>query len=348
MKSIAKILLLAIIALLSLTLFGCTNVFEPQYRAINSLFMVTINGVNQQDTVDFEISLSYRIVIKLFGDVEVDDDTYKDIQIEYNEENAVVTSVSNSSRSKELSYYIYLYDLGRDDKLKITYQGKTVEVDYNVIDYDFEYHGYTAPTAISDLDKYPEFKEMLLSMKYHEFKAPYIGLDYYSYNEYRNEGSWYYNLKYKNDTDYLKYLTDSVYYPSSFDLVEQNPVAHREVYMKFQGREKVQNGADRSVMDYFSVSYSVIDPGCTNPEYPLLSMSFSARSKEGYMYAYLGEYPNRESILLEKYLDRFFQYQMGEVTIYILATKNNGALAYFIHGDYFYELHSNYERIITE
>ena len=347
-KFIAKLLLLVTILSACFTLAGCSIKFEPKWRSLNTSFMVTIEGAKQQNVIDFEISRTYHLRIKLLGDVEVSDDTHKDIKIEYNEKNTVVTYAYDSPRSKTLTFYIYLYELGSNEKLKITYNDKTIEVGYNVLDYDFEAHGYIAPNSLSDLDKYPEFKEMLLSIKYHEFKAPYVGLDHYSYSEYWNEGTWYYDLKDKNDTEYLQYLTDSVYYPSCFDLVMQNPIANREAYMEFEGREKVRQGADRSVMDYFSVSYSVIDPGCTHPEYPLYSMSFSARNKDEYMYAYAGEYPNRETILLEKYPDKFFQYQLGEVTIYVLSTKNNGALAYFIHGDYFYQLSSNYERIITE
>jgi hypothetical protein len=124
--------------------------------------------------------------------------------------------------------------------------------------------------------------------------------------------------------------------------VEENPIASREAYMKFRGMDKVQEGADSSVMDYFCVGYGVIDPGCTHPEHPLRSMSFSARNKDMYMYAYDDKYPNSATVLLAKYPDKFFRYQMDEVTIYVLSTENSGARAYFVHGDYFYTLSASY------
>lgn len=341
-KFIAKLLIFVMILSSCFTFAGCSISFTPKWRSINSSFMVTIKGVEQQEIIDFQIASSYYLDVKLFGDVEVDDETYKDIQIEYNDETMVVTYAYDTPRSKSIRFYVYLYEFGNNGTLKITYKDKSVEVGYNVVDYDFEAHGYVTPTSLSDLDKYPEFKEMLLSIKYHEFEEPYGGLGDYTDKFYWSSDSWRYDLSDKNDVGYLDYLTDSVYYPSTFDLVLQNPIASREAYMSFEDRETVMEGAGRSTIKYFCVSYGVIDPGCTHPEHPLRSMSFSARNKDMYMYAYDDKYPNSATVLLAKYPDKFFRYQMDDVTIYVLSTENSGARAYFVHGDYFYTLSASY------
>lgn len=353
MKNIAKILLLTIIVSLSLTLFGCANIFEPKWRALNSSFMVTIDGIKQQEVIDFEVSKSYYFDIKLFGDVTVDDNTQNDIKIEYNEENAVVTYAYDSPRSKTLTYKIYCYELGNNDTLKISYNGKTIEIGYNVLDYDFDGHGYVLSDSLSDLDKYPEFKEMLLSIDYYEFKEPYIGVSKYDFSVIDDEKTFGVSLeKDANNsnyasTDYLKYLMDSVYYPTKYDLVLQNPIASRNMYFSVPKETDTSESAKRTVMNSFSLSFAIIDPCCTNPQYPLQDISFYAQNKELFKYYggryFEGDYPAPIAILLEMYPERFFQYKMGDITIYILIHKDNGASAYFEDDTYFYQMSTYYE-----
>ena len=353
MKNIAKILLLTIIVSLSLTLFGCANIFEPKWRALNSSFMVTIDGIKQQEVIDFEIARSYYFDIKLFDDVDVGDDTYKDIQMEYNEKNTVVTYAYDSPRSKSVTFKIYFYELGTDDKLKISYNGKTMEIGYNVVDYDFEKHGYFELTSIDDLDKYSEFKEMLFSIKYYEFKGPYVGVSKRDFHIIDEEKLFEIDLEQDENnpnyasTAYLKYLLDSVYYPTKYDLVLQNPVASRYMYYRVPEGTNTDEGAERTVMNEFGLGFSLIDPCCTNPQYPLQDISFYAENKE--LVRYYGgrnfdsDYPASIEILLERYPEKFFKYQLGDVTVYILSTENSGASAYFTHGNYFYTLSTYYE-----
>ena len=344
-KIIARILFLVIILSSFFALVGCSFKLQPKWRSLNSLYMVTISDVEQQETIDFEIAKLYYLDIRLFGDVAVDDDTYKDIQIEYNGKTTVVEYGYDSPRTKRIRFYVYLYEFGNNDTLKITYRDKSVEVGYNVVDFDFESKNWITPTSIDDLDAFPEFKEMLLSIKRHEFKEPYKGLTSYSYSTYWDNGYWFYDLADKNDTGYLEYLTDSVYYPSTIDLVEENRVANREAYMSFTGREKVQPGASRSVMDYFIVGYSVIDPGCTHPQNPLHSLLFSATKKEDWKHSLIdeGDYPAPISVLLEKYPERFFEYDLNGLKIHIRILGNSGVNAYFNDENYFYSMSASYD-----
>lgn len=344
MKNIAKILLLTTILSLCLTLAGCSIKIEPKWRGLNSSFMVTINGVEQQKVIDFEVAKSYYLDVRLFGDVDVTDETYKDIKIEYNEKTTIVSYGYIKPRANTVRFYIYLFDVGNDNVLKITYGGKTVEVKYNVRDYDFESANWITPTSIDDLNSFPEFKEMLLSIKYHEFKAPYIGLNIHIYNEYRDEGDWNYDLKDKNDTSYLPYLLDSVYYPSTFDLVEGN-VGQSSVYFSYTGKYRVLEGSDASEMNTFSVSFGVVDPCCTKPQNPLRSLTFYAKNHKLNKYQLSGEiseYPVSATILLQKYPERFFEYDLDGLKIYIAVIGNTGVRAYFSDQTYFYYLGAGY------
>ena len=341
-KLIAKLLLLVIILSACFTLSGCSIKIEPTWRSLNTSFMVTIDGVKQQKVIDFEISKYYYLDIKFFGNVDIDDDTHKDIKIEYNEKNASVTYAYDSPKSKTLTFNIYLYELGNNDTLKITYNGKTVEVVYNVIDYDFEGYGYILPDSLNYLDKYPEFKEMLLSIKYYEFQEPYIGVPKYDFHIINGEKYIEIDLERdENDpnyasTDYLKYFLDSVYYPAKYDLVLKNPVAHRYMYYRVPKETNTDAGSERSVMDSFGLGFSLIDPCCTDPQYPLQNISFGARNKE-----FAKNNPSK--ILLEKYPEKYFKYKMGDITIYILIHKENGASAYFEDDTYFYQMSTYYE-----
>ena len=341
-KIIAKLLILVIVLGACLTFAGCSIKIEPKWRSLNTSFMVTIEGVKQQKEIDFEISKSYYFDIKLFGDVSVNDDTQKEIKIDYNEENAVVTYCYDSPRSNTLTYRIYFYELGNNDTLKISYNGKTIEVVYNVLDYDFEGHGYVLPNSLSYLDKYPEFKEMHLSITYYEFQEPYVGVSKYDFHTVNGEKLLEIDLRKDENnpnyasTDYLKYLLDSVYYPAKYDLVLKNPVAHRYMFYKVSQETNTNEGAKKTVMNEFGLGFSLIDPCCTNPQYPLQNIDFHATNKELIK-------SNSIKVLLERYPERFFQYKIGDITIYILTHNENGASAYFEDDTYFYQMSTYYK-----
>lgn len=353
-KLMAKILILVIIASTVLTLVGCSFSFVPTWRWRNSEFKVRILDIEGWKTLDFEISRQYYIEVELLNQ-EVDENTYKDVKIEYNEENAVV-EYAYTSRGV-MAFTIYFYELGSDDELNITYNNKTISVDYNVIDYDFEKHGYEKISSIDALNKYPEIKDMILSIEYHEFEEPFIGLDdTWRFNEYKNnkgeKHSCYVrdclcdknNMNYIS-TDYLPYLTDSIYYPSRFDTVSENRVSSIKAYLYLPDNAETGSGADRTRMERFVISYGVCDPCCT-AEYPLLSMSFSATAiVPSEDITDIGDkHPSQLDIWFEKYPEMFFKYKLGDLTIYILCEKEEGASAYFCDDNYSYEISGYYDQ----
>lgn len=354
MKNVARILLMAILLTTCFSSFGCTLI--KQWSRGNFDFRVTIDDAVGLGEIDFEIASKHHITVKL-RDSDINDETYKDIEIEYNHDNAVVTYAYTRKHQKEAVFYAYFYELGEDDELSVTYNGKTVKVKYNVTDYDFSKHGYVDMNSIDDLDKYPEFKKMLTSVARHEFTEPYVGFeDMYSstFSDSHGETITVYSLPWSEDeadpdyiaTDYLPYLKDSVYYPAKFDMVHENPVSSIDVTMALTPTSEISEGAEQEVMRSFSVSYSVIDPCCTNPQHPLRSMTFYASLKEKAMRYpnddVVGEYPSRKSILLDKYPESFFVTEIDDITVYILISESTGANAYFEDETYFYSLTATY------
>lgn len=336
-KFVAKLLILVIVLSSLFTLVGCTFKLTPKWRSLNTSFMVTIKGVKQQKVIDFEITDDLYICIKLFG-VDDAEPFANSIQFEYNEENTFIEYAFSMRNS--LYYHIYLYELGNDNELKITYDGKTISTKYNVLEYNFEANGLYAPNSIDDLDKYPEFKEMLLSIKYHEFQEPYIGLNKWEYDVQRDGAIYFsyhrtdYKSKYMSPV-YLQYLTDSVYYPTRF--------IGLDMYMFLPENTDVSKGAGKTVMKSFGLSLPVEDPHHNKRPDGITGMYFSANNKDKFKYSYSDEYINPQILLLERYPEKFFQYQLGELTIYILSTKDSGATAYFTHGSYFYKISASYD-----
>lgn len=358
-RAIGLLLLTTMVLTLLLPLVSC-DLFDPQWIGFNEKFKVFIEGVSGFNKVDFEISQSYRIVVELNDDVEVNDETHKDIQIDCNEDNAVVYYSNYSKRNNQIFFYIYLYELGQGDELAITYNGKTIKLNYDVVDYDFKGHGYVTVDSITALDQFPEFKDMLLSVEHYEFTEPYVGTNIYNlYTRINGHGeqvkywSYYVDRNEENSeyisTDYLKYLKDSVYYPAKFSSVPDNPVSSIDVTIEMPMSASLDEGSGRETMSNFYVSYSVIDPCCTGPKNPIRSMSFSATSRKNAMtYSRSdktnGSYPSQLSIFFDKYPEQFFVYDLNGLTVYILCVESGGARAYFDDGTYFYILTAGYEK----
>ena len=356
MKKLLTFVLALALCFSCLSMSGCTLI--KQWSRGNLDFRVTIDDAFGFGEINFEIASYHYITVKIHNQ-DIDGETYKDIDIKYNQENAVVAYAYERKHQNEIVFKAYFYELGEDDELSFTYNGKTVKVKYNVTDYDFSKHGYVGMDSIDDLDKYPEFKKMLTSVKRHEFTEPYVGFeDMYSstFSDSYGETITVYSLPWSEDeadpdyiaTDYTQYLKDSVYYPAKFDMIHENHVSDVNVAMTLLPTSDVSAGSKREVMRSFYVSYSVIDPCCTNPQHPVRYMRFNATVKDNAMkYADNGKaegtYPSLISILLDKYPERFFVTEIGELTVYILLSEDSGAQAYFEDETYFYSLSATYE-----
>lgn len=363
MKIIAKLLLMAIIFSMCFTLVSCSIDIPSQLMRLTKGFSVSILDVSGFSELDLEIGTTHYMYVRLFN-TDINDETYKDIEIKYNSANLVCEFAYDTN--KEVVFKFYCYELSAGDTFSITYNGKTIETAYTISDFDFEANGYVMPSSIADLDKYPEFRDMLLSLKYYEYTEPYVGLwdsemgrppqnkeQYrksvqYSKNEYKyyTYGGKRENLDYI-DTGYTVYLKDSMYYPEKFDTVLENPVSSISVYLRFLAETDLSEGSKREEMYSFSISYSVTDPGCTNPKYPLHYMSFSADNKnikKPFTVEYGGkEYTNWIGIMLERHPEMFFKYQLGDTIVYILCHSSGGAKAFFEDDTYFYSMYASYD-----
>lgn len=355
MKCIAKILLFCTILSLCLILTSCFEIsFVPVWKERNSEFQAIIMDVSGKDALDFEITKSYDFRIAIYNG-ELSKYTHEDIQIEYDESNIVVEYMYTSE--DRVYYSIYPYEFATDGELKITYKGETITVKYNVVDYDFEANDYIEMDSIDDLDQYPEIKDMILSIKRYEYEES-TAMDFDEIwdvhsNEYDRYGKYDVYDRYcqadANDTnyistDYLLYLPDSVYYPSKFDTVKENRVSSASVNI-YLPQAAQDNEGGRIEMKNFSLCYSVCDPCCT-ANYPLTSMSFEAEPIDiaRYIMKNGDKYPSPMFILLENYPEKFFQYKLDDLTVYILCEKKEGASAYFFDETYFYSLGGFYDQ----
>jgi hypothetical protein len=174
---------------------------------------------------------------------------------------------------------------------------------------------------------------MILSLEYYEFKEPYIGLNKWDYDVRRDNMIWfdYSREDYENqymELDYLKYLTDSVYYPSKF--------IGFDMYMGLYEGTDISQGASRSKMNTVNIYLAVSDPHHNKRSDSITGMNFIIYDIESV---------SRSSmlLLLERYPEEYFQYQIDGITIYILSTEDSGAEAYFTHGDYFYRMVAGYD-----
>ena len=156
------------------------------------------------------------------------------------------------------------------------------------------------------------------------------------------------NDEYVYDTNYLSALTDSVYYPTYFPMVNDNPISMRQMEMVFDDNKKVIEGASSSIMTRFSLIYGVIDPCCTSPKSNLHSVHYTAvpldylsnkTALNTYNYHFLnsGYY-----FLSENDPDNFYNYQINGLNIKIISPYNNDILALFNDGKYAYSIGLSY------
>lgn len=361
MKIVARLLLMAIILSMCFTLTSCSVDFNINQLGFNTKFAVSVSDMDDFSDLNFEIGVQSYMYVKPFA-TKVNDDTYKDIEITYNSENLVCEYAYNTR--KEIVFKLYCHELTESDTLSITYKGKTVNTTYTVSDYDFEAHGYIIPTSVDDLAIYPEFMDMLLSLNYYEYTDPYVGLwdkeggnppttpEEYEKSVKYSSNSNSYNYKYYLypyqrsdsgyiDTGYTAYLKDSMYYPEKFDAVLEDPLPNLAVYLDFLKETDLSVGSGKEEMYFFVICYSVLDP-----EDSLYDLRFSAKNKKyhkGFTVEYGGNtYLSWVGIMFEKHPEIFFEYQLGDTTVYVLCHGSNGAQAYFEDDTYSYWLSAAY------
>lgn len=138
--------------------------------------------------------------------------------------------------------------------------------------------------------------------------------------------------------DYLKYLPDSVYYPSHFSMINENPISSRSFSIYVGDRDEYLKEDGQKAFPYYDVSYSVIDPGCTHPVNPIRYMSFECYNKD-----YLSSNNSLDNLyygpisILNKYKEYFYLFNLDNLDVYIIL-KSNDYFAVFEDDNYYYKI----------
>lgn len=322
-------------------LFSCSRVTESNDKIKENAVKISGLGDNlilvddDHNLFNFEIFKEYRILI-FIKDFEINQNLsfYQDIKFEYNNEISKITYATYNSYDNYFSFKFISNEVSINNGLSISYIVGSKKYDYSfsykVIDYNFESIKASKPT-IDEIKDHKELSTLIDSITYYEFKEPYQGLndnysrdrDYYKYSyQFKVE-----NEKYVYDTSYLEFMIDSFYYPKFVDLVNDNPIAGRDLTLYFEDENQVIKGASASKFARFEIDYGVIDPGCTNPQNPLSYFSYAvAPLNYEYKSKTLEDLNNNNILyvnLLNKYPEMYYTYVVNDIYINIIRVRNN-------------------------
>lgn len=307
----------------------------------------------QNERYKLEIYNSYYFELYIL-DEEFKKGINKEVNFNYNMENAEVYFNNEDDYFNYICFQLFPKRISQNNIVEVSFKTKKYNFAFDVIDYDFDKHGCITPSSIDDLSKYQEYYEMIHSIKYYDFINPYPGLSSYSGSTYWNQYEWVYDFSndndiYSYDTNYLKYLTDSIYYPEIVDMVNENPIANRSMRMVFNDPSCVKEGAHKTKMESFSISYGVIDPCCTNPTNPLKYFSFTAVPKQSDSDSSMTLKLNRNYTystyyqLSKTYPEKYLRYNFNNLELYIILV-NDQILTYFEDDIYSYHINFYYSK----
>ncbi len=282
--------------------------------------------------------LANNIVIKKDNDDVIFDFLYASINQKY----ARYSVINKSTHIETTNVYI-------------SYHDKQTIFSFKTIDYDF------AKNSIDKIDEtelknHDEFKTILDSVTYHRFNSNYIGIneDEYRYNP-TSEGMYSYEFKcdenenYIYDTDYLKYIPSSFYYPSSFPLINENPVSFRGMSYYFVNKSDVAPNSEESLFNLLSIYYGKIDPHHTPGTSNVDTLLYRVYPKENVSKS---EYVSRlrssffldtTYLLFVNYKDYFLEYKVNDLSMYILKISSSLS-CFFVDTNYIYNVYVLYWR----
>lgn len=238
------------------------NELNKEYSYINNDIFNLVYGYEYNLKICFPIDQYY-------------DDLIEDIDITCSS-NLLIGSKYSYNSLKCAKYYFYIKDIGEAFiDINIKFLSESYHLDLNISDFVFEDSAYIIPSSEDEALDCKEFEDMVNNILYYQFdENTYVGFDkkgniineeIYDYDQ---QGNMIYSL------DYLKYLPDSAYYPSHFDLILQNPLSTRKFSIVVENGEEYLKEYGQKAFEYYNIIYGVIDPGCTNPTYPIKYMSY--------------------------------------------------------------------------
>ncbi len=118
--------------------------------------------------------------------------------------------------------------------------------------------------------------------------------------------------------------------------------------MEFDDKNKIKEGSSSSLMNRFSLCYSVIDPDCTMPKnnlsmvnYDAIPINYFSNKHINYNYSYHSI--NSGYYFLSKiYPDQFYIYQVNKLDIKIILLYDSDILAFFSDDTYVYSISFHY------
>lgn len=272
----------------------------------------------------------------------VGEDNLNLVTLEYTNKIDLIYSSSNDY-SMTVSYGLYPMEKFDDEQLKITYHNKTYVIDISSTDYDFS---NAELPSLNDLEgDYSPFKEMIDSIRYHEFTSPFPGRDpngSYGGSSYWNQYTYTHSFDEQYDTNYVNYLTDSIYYPTEMDMA-WGDIGDRSAKMTYNDINLIKEGTPKTTIPNFEVGYSVVDPDCTRPTNALGFIYFQAVAKD---LVTISELTNKAInlclhkpyyLLKDVYPEHYYQYKVNDLNISIIMTGDT-LQGYFEDETYAYML----------
>lgn len=312
--------------------------------------LITVDSENNH--FDLELGWSYSLYLSIKDDrVDMDNLFYQNVKLDFNKDTSNVIYKDSNGYANYVRFSLYPLKKSTNNQIEVSYKDFKYQFTYDIVDFDYSKHSAKKPT-LEEINQNLEFKKLIDSIKYYQFEEPYLGLD--SYSSSVNYGFTYnYDFKIQNDeyiydTNYLSALTDSVYYPTYFPMVNDNPIAFREMEMIFDDNKKVMEGVSSSIMTRFSLIYGVIDPCCTSPKSNLYNVDYTAvplnyLSEKTSLNTYNCHFLNSGYYFLsENNPDNFYNYQINGLNIKIISIYNNDILALFNDGNYAYSIGFSY------
>lgn len=291
--------LLVISSIISFSVTSCnpnSHSYNPNYRSSNSeiheyndeYFYIKsntklFNGVDDEESLMLKQFEPVSLSIHLPRDKWLDNEDNRSLISINHSGNLDFVYMGHDNSEHMIEYQMYLMSvnaLNEKDILRINFDDRTYEFNLELYQYDNNYNINKAD--VTNLgDEYLAFIDMVGDISYHSFVPPFKANDpkgKYDYDGVTNSYSYtrFFNNEYEND--YIDYLSDSVFYPSSMEMAFDNPNSTRYMRMMMASSPESINYM-RTQMPIFEVVYSVIDTSSVYLVNPLVGLSFTAVAK---------------------------------------------------------------------
>lgn len=296
--------------------------------------------------LDFEIYKIYHVDISISG-YALNSIAYQELKLEYDSEAIDMKCVSSDSYDNEIKVTIRGKNFAEGNSANAKFRDLEFTFTYSVVDYSFEGNNCKTPESLDDLDEFPEFKTTASSMQYFDFDGRGIDTTSETYACITENGAVYRSFRANEygsveyDLTYLSFLTSSCLYPADFSMVNRNPISARGVVIEYG-----TNDCNTSIptVKKMQISYDLINQCAVSDDHACHKLNFKMISIDNVNDE--NEYwtENLYFNLFKIYPDKFFEYEIGGVKMYIIIVENKCVYAFFSDSDFYYRLYCGYEK----